>query len=143
MDNPNMADILSVVSNIGRATKRQLLRQDRKHRKKGRNTTNSVAVPAAIKISQLLPADTGDYYYYQVCTSLEVCFLELDIEVALMILEAFTANYYIIIGNSDLQNGWNHMQIRLLNAYITTIFFVSAPLNQLQTPIEPKTCLDL
>ena len=76
MDNPDMADILSVVSSAGRATMGNIFRQGRKQRGQGKKgngrqglgkaTTSSVAVPAKIKISQLLPKDTGDYYYYKV-----------------------------------------------------------------------------
>ena len=66
MDNPKMADILSVVSDVGRATKSRHYSQDRKQRKQGRNKASSVAVPTAVKIGQLLPAETGDYCYYQV-----------------------------------------------------------------------------
>ena len=56
-------DILSVLEQVNTANKRKLARNQ--GRKKGRADSSTVAVPMNVMISQLLPKDTSDYFYYQ------------------------------------------------------------------------------
>merc|ERR1712127_1020165 len=58
-----LVDILSVLEQVNTANKRKLARNQ--GRKKGRADTSTVAVPMNVMISQLLPKDTSDYFYYQ------------------------------------------------------------------------------
>ena len=61
VDNPALVDILSVLEQVNRSTKRKIARNQGK--KKGRAGA-TVAVPMDVMISQLLPQDTSSYFYY-------------------------------------------------------------------------------
>lgn len=71
-DNGNLKDILSVASQARRAQVKARKMRNNKN-SKGRAVGDGVALPADLRLSQMIPSDRTEYYYYQGSLTTPTC----------------------------------------------------------------------